>query len=375
MIAYASAVREIAQERQALFVDLTIPLLHRKGNSGRLTEDGIHLTPAGLEVVGALIADQLGAVASIDVALDPLKELILAKNRLWFDSWRPANWSFVYGDRVSQMFGRGAGGQPSLRESFEQRRPLIETLDGFIHQVAKGDHVPLPALFSTGKETSSPQALTPEQQWATFEMDEGFEVNLFGSERDGVVNPVQIAWDEQGRLFVACSPSYPQSLASRPPSDYILVLEDTNKDGRADTSWKFADGLNMIQGLEPGPDGLYVCDFDQLIYLKDEDGDLKADARQILFSGFGIGDTHQLVNSISHGHDGSLWFTQGLHAMSVVETPWGIARLDRAAVWRLRPRTMRLEGFFGGGMAGANCWGVTFDDFGQVFHKTGDRPH
>lgn len=57
-----------------------------------------------------------------------------------------------------------------------------------------------------------------------------------------------------------------------------------------------------------------------------------------------------------------------------VETPWGIARLDRAAIWRLRPRTLRLEGFFGGGMA-ANCCGVAFDDFGEVFHKSGDRSH
>ena len=61
--------------------------------------------------------------------------------------------------------------------------------------------------------------------------------------------------------------------------------------------------------------------------------------------------------------------------MSRVESPWGIARLDRAAIWRMNPRTLRLEGFFGGGMAGANCWGVAFDDYGQVFHKTGDRPH
>ena len=60
--------------------------------------------------------------------------------------------------------------------------------------------------------------------------------------------------------------------------------------------------------------------------------------------------------------------------MSLVETPWGISRMDRAGVWRLNPKTLRLEGFFGGGMAGANCWGVAFDDFGQVFHKTGDRP-
>jgi putative membrane-bound dehydrogenase-like protein len=199
-------------------------------------------------------------------------------------------------------------------------------------------------------------------------------VNLFASERDGVVKPTQFAWDERGRLYVACSPTYPQTQASAKPSDYILVLEDTDGDGKGDKSWRFAEGLTMVQGIVPGDGGVYVCDFDQILHLKDRNGDGRADERRVVFSGFGIGDTHQLVNSITHGPDGSFWFTQGLHAFSRVETPWGIARLDRAAVWRMRPRQLRLEGFFGGGMAGANCWGVTFDDYGQVFHKSGDRP-
>ena len=216
--------------------------------------------------------------------------------------------------------------------------------------------------------------MTPEEQLATFTLAEGYEVNLFASERDGVVKPTQFSWDERGRLLVACSPTYPQTRANAKPADYILVLEDTDGDGKAEKSSRFAEGLTMVQGVEPGEGGVFVCDFDQIVHLRDTDGDGRADARRIVFSGFGIGDTHQLVNSISHGTDGSLWFTQGLHAFSRVETPWGIARLDRAGVWRLRPRTMRLEGFFGGGMAGANCWGVAFDDFGQVFHKSGDRP-
>jgi len=221
----------------------------------------------------------------------------------------------------------------------------------------------------------SPKAISPEEQLATFTVAEGYQVNLFASERDGVVKPTQFAWDEKGRLFVACSPTYPQTLASAPPADYILVLEDTDGDGKADKSWRFAEGLTMVQGVEPGAGGLYVCDFDQLLHLRDTNGDGKADQRKIIYGGFGVGDTHQLINSICHGPDGSLWFSQGLHAFSRVETPWGIARLDRAAVWRLNPRTLRLEGFFGGGMAGANCWGVAFDDFNQVFHKSGDRPH
>lgn len=373
--AYSNAVREVAEERQAIFVNLFQALSDRSKETPRLTEDGVHLTSDGLGIVGAFIADRLGAREVGASLLSELKPVIQAKNLLWFDAWRPANWSFAYGDRVTQRFGTAAGGAPSLHDSFKQRRPMIERFDQVIHQLAKGESIDVPPLHSMAEARVSPVAMTPEEQLATFETDGGYQVNLFASEAQDVVNPIQISWDERGRLYVACSPAYPQSLASIPPSDYVVVLEDSDHDGKADRHWRYAEGLNMIQGLEPGPDGLYVCDFDQLVYLKDTDGDAKADERHILFSGFGVGDTHQLINSISHGMDGSLWFTQGLHAMSLVESPWGIKRLDRAAVWRLRPRTLRLDGFFGGGMAGANCWGVVYDDFGQVFHKTGDRPH
>ena len=63
-------------------------------------------------------------------------------------------------------------------------------------------------------------------------MAEGFQAHLVASEEQDVVNPIQIAWDGAGRLYVACSPSYPQSLASVRPSDYILVLED-----EMETAW------------------------------------------------------------------------------------------------------------------------------------------
>ena len=371
---YADAVRDVATQRQALFVDLFTPLLNRSEGAERLTNDGIHLHPRGLEIVAQIIAEQLGTlpVERADSAL--LLQAIREKNRVWFDCWRPSNWSFVYGDRISQKYGKAAGREPSLMQAFEESRHLVEASDERIHTLARGGTVTLPVLVKQGADQVSPPALTPEEQLASFTVREGYAVNLFASERDGVVNPTQFSWDEKGRLYVACSPSYPQSRASELPADYILVLEDEDQDGRADRSWRFAEDLTMVQGLEPGPDGLYVCDFDQLLFLKDTDGDARADQREILFSGFGVGDTHQLINSITHGPGGALWFTQGLHALSVVETPWGIARLDRSGVWRLRPRTLRLEGFFGGGMAGMNCWGVAFDDFGQVFHKSGDRP-
>ncbi len=371
---YVEAIRLIAKQRQAHFIDLFNNEVIRSKELN-LTNDGIHLNQIGLEVIGEQIAKGLG-IASLSKSInDKLRDVIILKNQLWFDCWRPANWSFVYGDRVNQRFGKSGGNKPSLQKAFENQLPLVQRAEKIIYQMVVGKEVEELNLPQRQKSQDiTIDTLSAIDQLKAFTVAEGYQINLFASEDDGVINPVQISWDAEGRLYVACSPSYPQSLASAIPSDYILVLEDSNKDGRADKHWKYADKLTMVQGIEPGNDGVYVCDFDKLLHIRDTNGDGVGDEREVLFSGFGIGDTHQLINSICYGPDGSLWFTQGLHAMSRVETPWGIARLDRSAVWRLRPKSLRLEGFFGGGMAGMNCWGVAFDDFNQVFHKSGDRP-
>lgn len=371
--AYANVVKEIARQRNAAYIDLFTPLSKRPAGSPRLTEDGIHLTEYGLKEVAKIIAQQLGAKPSPAVDMTYLQDAIVAKNRFWFDCWRPANWSFVYGDRVSQMFGKGSSTSPTLRETFEHYRPLIADADARIQALSRGEKLTPPLPIKQTPPGEEP-VLSPAEELATFAVADGYEVNLFAAETEGIVKPTQFAWDERGRLYVACSPTYPQTYASSKPADYIVVLEDTNGDGKADKSWRYAEGLTMIQGLEPGAGGLYVCDFDQIVHLSDTDGDGKADQRRLVFSGFGIGDTHQLVNSITHGPDGSLWFTQGLHAFSRVESPWGVARLEKAGVWRLNPKTLKLDSFFNGGKAGHNCWGVAFDDYNQVFHKSGDRP-
>ena len=370
---YAEAVREIAKSRGAVFVDLFTPLSKRDASLPRLTDNGLHLNAEGLREVAHLIAQQLGASYSEADDLSALRTSIVEKNRLFFDCWRPANWSFVYGDRVTQMFGKPSETAPSLRESFEARKPMVAKLDENIHALARGEKVQ-PFISTEPPPGATPPVMSVEEEMASFTVADGYEMKLFASEDLGVAKPTQIAWDEKGRLLVACSPTYPQTVPGVRPSDFILVLEDTDHDGKADKSHKFAEGLTMVQGLEPGEGGLFVCDFDQIIHLKDTDGDGKADTKRVLFSGFGIGDTHQLANSICHGPDGSLWFTQGLHAFSRVETAWGAARLEKAGVWRLDPRTQKMEGYFNGGKAGHNCWGVAFDDYNQVFHKSGDRP-
>jgi len=373
--AYAEAVRDVAKQRGAIFVDLFTPLSVHAAKV-RITDNGLHLNAAGLRTVSRLIAQQLGVSTSDADDLTALREAIVEKNRLWFDCWRPANWSFVYGDRVTQMFGKPAENAPSLRESFESHKPLIAKLDERIHEVARGD-AGTPARSDpepAGKSAHPTPVLTPAQQMAAFKIAEGYEISLFASEEQGVAKPTQFSWDERGRLYVACSPTYPHTLPGVKPSDYILILEDTNHDGKADKHTRFAEGMTMVQGVEPGDSGVYVCDFDQLLHLKDTNGDGRADVKRVLFSGFGIGDTHQLVNSICHGPDGTLWFTQGLHAFSRVETAHGLAVLEKSGLWRFNTRTQKMEGFFNGAKAGHNCWGVAFDDYNQVFHKSGDRP-
>jgi putative heme-binding domain-containing protein len=170
---------------------------------------------------------------------------------------------------------------------------------------------------------------------------------------------------------VACAVSYPQIKPGEKANDYVLVCEDTDGDGRADQFHKFVEGLFMPSGLELGDGGLYVAQGTELLHFRDTDGDGRADASRIVLGGFGTADSHQMINCINWGFGGELWFTQGHHIYSRVETPHGVETLNRAGVWRFRPRTVHLDPFFQWSSAGANCWGVVTTDYGQPFHKSG----
>jgi putative heme-binding domain-containing protein len=173
---------------------------------------------------------------------------------------------------------------------------------------------------------------------------------------------------------VACAVSYPQIKPGEKANDYVLVCEDTDGDGRADRFHKFVEGLFMPTGIELGDGGLYVAQGTELLHFKDTDGDGRADARRIVLGGFGTADSHQMINGLNWGFGGELWFTQGHHIYSRVETPHGVETLNRAGVWRYRPRTEHLDPFFQFSSAGANCWGVVTTAWGHPFHKSGATP-
>ncbi|MHA3769916.1 PVC-type heme-binding CxxCH protein [Verrucomicrobiota bacterium sgz303538] len=217
----------------------------------------------------------------------------------------------------------------------------------------------------------------PAAELASFKLAEGFEANLFASEKDGVTKPIQMRWDARGRLWVIGSTTYPQIKPGEEPNDKVLILEDTDGDGRADKTTVFADGLMIPTGLEIAPtekgSAVYVGEGTKLLLLRDTDGDNRADTREVVLRGFGTGDNHQNINSFAWSPGGELMFCQGLHAFSRVETPWGISALDEAGFWRLRPRQLRLDGFFGGKPDPQNPWGWTWTDWGQPLLVAGNN--
>ncbi|MBT3636706.1 MAG: c-type cytochrome [Opitutae bacterium] len=206
-------------------------------------------------------------------------------------------------------------------------------------------------------------------QLASFQVAEGYEVNLFADESMGIANPVCFRWDAEGRLWVLCTWAYPQPKPGEKADDKLFILEDKDQDGKADKISTFADGLNMPTGFALGHGGVYLAEGPDLLHLRDTDGDGKADQREVLFTGFGTGDTHQNINSLTWSPGGELFFCQGLHCFSRVQTPWGIARLDEHGSWRLRPLRRQLHTYrrtSGGG----NPWGYAFGDWGEAFIKS-----
>ena len=210
----------------------------------------------------------------------------------------------------------------------------------------------------------------PDTELKSFQVAEGYEVNLFASEKDGIVKPLQIRFDPKGRLWVSCGQSYPQLRPGEVADDSIVILEDRDGLGRADHSTTFVRGLNMPMGLELGRGGVYVGENGQIIHLQNDHD--QAGERTVLFKGFYAGDSHQNINSFVWGPGGEMMFCQGLHVVAHVETPWGVEKLDKAGVWRLREKRGRLDPFLGDDMGPQNPYGVVFDDYGQPIMVAGN---
>ena len=223
------------------------------------------------------------------------------------------------------------------------------------------------AWASQPKSASDLPDPNPEVQKAGFVVPEGLEVTLWAQE-PMIAKPVQMNWDAQGRLWVVSSSTYPQIKPGDATKDQVVVLEDTDGDGKADKSTVFAEDLHIPTGVIPGDGGAYVANSTEVLFLKDTNGDLKADERTVVLSGFGTEDTHHLLHTMRHTPEGLLSFLQSIYIHSHIETPHGVRRLMGGGVWEFRPETRRLEVISKGLI---NPWGYEFDQWGQSFATDG----
>jgi putative membrane-bound dehydrogenase-like protein len=209
--------------------------------------------------------------------------------------------------------------------------------------------------------------LSGEEAARAMRVPAGFSVKLAASEPD-VVRPIAFTLDDRGRLWVAEAHTYPIPAADGKGKDRILILEDTNGDGRLDSRKVFIENLNLVSGLEVGFGGVWVGAAPTLLFIPIEEGaDRPGGPAQVLLDGFGFQDTHETLNSFIWGPDGWLYGTHGVFTHSNVGKP-GASDAERqrlnAGIWRFHP-TRRVFEVFAEGTS--NPWGLDFNDYGHAF--------
>ena len=295
-----------------------------------------------------------------------LRRKIIEKNETYFHAWRPQNTTYLFFFRKHEQ-GQNAKDIPAiLKHHAERESELFELAKpGAVKYTItpaapRKDNI---AVFEEKKKL----ILDPAEEIKTFKLPKDLEVSLFAAE-PMVVNPTNMNWDREGRLWVCCSPNYPQIAPGHLANDYIVVLEDTDKDGKADKRTVFVEGLLIPTSVIPGNGGVYVANSTEFVHYKDTDGDGKADEKKVILSGFGTEDTHHILHTPRWGQDGMLYMNQSIYIHSHVETAYGVRRLMAGGIWQYDPVRDKLEVLSYGLV---NSWGHQMDKWGQSFATDG----
>jgi glucose/arabinose dehydrogenase/lysophospholipase L1-like esterase len=412
---YTKAMGEVAQARSVRFVDLFTPsrTLYAAAKSP-LTINGVHLNADGNRRIAEVIDRELfGApAAQKDTYLNALRQAVLDKNFHWFNRYRTTDGFATFGDRAFLTFIKGNPRNvnpaqakfskedvlPTNYEVLEREVAVLDVMtanrDKRIWALAKGSDpkaADLKVLDSDtppfidaktnepGKGPNGEHLFIPgDEAVQQMTIGTGLKVNLFASEKEfpELVNPVQMAFDTRGRLWIAVWKNYPHWQPKTPMDDKLLILEDTNGDGKADKRTVFAGDLNNPTGFEFYNGGVILAQAPNLVFLKDTNGDDKYDVKQILLGGLDTADTHHTMNSFTFDPGGALYFGEGIFHRSQVETPWGpTVRQADGGVFRFEPRSWKFEVYIP--MNFPNPHGHVFDYWGRdiVFDATGGQPY
>ncbi len=208
------------------------------------------------------------------------------------------------------------------------------------------------------------EALAPEEERLALKVPPGFEVQLFASEPD-IGKPLNMAFDDRGRMWLTQSYEYPFADTSGMPRDQISILEDTDGDGTADKIEVFADSLNIPIGIVCMDNGVIAYSIPHIYHLLDHDGDDQVDERKVLYSGFQYNDTHGMINNLIRSWDGWIHAGHGFSNTSTVAGSDGdTIVMFSGNTFRIREDGSRVEFTTTGRV---NPFGYAYDELGYTY--------
>ena len=382
---YAQAMKEVADKNELVFVDVFGPSQEWYAESEEpLTLDGSQLNEAGYSKLAELLADKLFGKAErkVETNREMILQAVLEKNWLWHNDYKIPNGVHVFGRRYDPF------GPDNYPFELEKIRQMTAIRDTAIWEANLGRVKDLAA--ADAKTRTLPDVTTnynPEKNGdlkykygddalTTLKVPEGFKIELFASESEfaDLANPVQLSFDNKGRLWVATMPSYPHyKPGDTRPADKLIILEDTDGDGKADKQTTFAENLHIPVGFEIAAEGVYVSQGPNLILLEDTNKDDKADKKTVLLSGFDDHDTHHAISAFTTDESGAIYMAEGVFLHTNVETSYGPVRATNGGFYRYEPKRHKLERV--NQVSIPNPWGIAFDQWGQNFYAETSGPN
>lgn len=381
---YTAAMEDVAAKHGVLFVNLFNPSTEWYQQSEiPLTRDGALLEEAGYAKLAPHLATALFGPITPQGDAAKVHAAVQEKNWIWANYYKIPNGVHVFGRRHKPF---GPGNYPFELKKLEQMaairdRAIWAALSGEAFDLeaedAKTEKLP---PVETNYSTRDSKAGSTSYKYgadalATFTMAEGYKIDLFASEKEfpNLANPVQLSFDNQGRLWVAVAPSYPHYQPGDPkPNDKLIIYEDTDNDGKADKEIIFAEGLHLPIGFEFAPEGVYVSQAPHLVLLRDTNGDDRADKTEIVMSGFDHHDTHHAISAFAADPSGAIMMAEGTFLHSNIETAYGPVRSSNGGFFRFDPKRRHLERTARQPIP--NPWGYAFDNWGQDFYAETSSP-
>ncbi|GAA0879740.1 GDSL-type esterase/lipase family protein [Algoriphagus jejuensis] len=382
---YTEAMRQLAVKHDLVFVDaFSASKKWYSSSSEPLTIDGTQLNEEGNKRLAVLLSDELfekeGRESSANLEL--VHQAVMEKNWMWINDYKIPNGVHVFGRRYDPF---GPDNYPFELEKIRQMTAIRDTAiweanQGRVKELAIADALTnvLPEVETNfnPEKNGSLEYKYGEEALKTIRVPEGYKLELFASEQEfpDLANPVQLSFDNKGRLWVATMPSYPHyKPGDNRPQDKLIILEDTNGDGKADKQTTYADNLHIPVGFEIAAEGVYVSQGNNLVILIDENGDDKADRKEVLLSGFDDHDTHHAISAFTTDESGAIYMAEGVFLHTNVETSYGPVRGTNGGFYRYEPLRHKLERV--NQVSIPNPWGIAFDNYGQNFYAETSGPN